>query len=377
MRELLGLKRRISNRVRSYPSTSRRFFSRGWDRYADAMVRDAPFLRVRKGEGGDGRGVYSTHFLSSGTELYRCRPLATRVVSWGSSAVEECTCRYCLRPAPSNTFAVDGFGQVRSNYCSATCRDAALACRDEILLQCEGAGTTKDLLDIYARDDRKFPLMITEIIARILSDLRRGTIADVSCADHVGNLCHQNYAKSTVAALEEEHEAVIRAFSDANVVGHDDLRTFFPLREYARMVGALQLNAFEVVTRDDLVAVALLPGVASFFNHACEPSVSVSVDETTGEIVFVTTKDVPRFAQLHIAYVDVTDGSDACAERSTSLYDKYGFRCACSAETPLQVPSLRDAPPAAAAVGMEEDEEGRGIAGRPRKRKRRRGRRRT
>ena len=65
----------------------------------------------------------------------------------------------------------------------------------------------------------------------------------------------------------------------------------------------------------------LLPGVASMFNHDCDPSVHVACD-TNHEVAFVAARDMQAGDELCISYVDT---SLPFEERRRALQNQYGF----------------------------------------------------
>ena len=87
------------------------------------------------------------------------------------------------------------------------------------------------------------------------------------------------------------------------------------------LLGAAQLNAFELTTSRGLVLSCLLPGVASMFNHDCDPSVHVACD-TTHEVAFVAARDMQAGDELCISYVDTELPFE---ERRRALQQQYGF----------------------------------------------------
>ena len=78
--------------------------------------------------------------------------------------------------------------------------------------------------------------------------------------------------------MEEEHAKLVSAFAAAGVANEPTLELFLPLARYKRLLGAAQLNAFELSLSSGATVSALLPGIASCFNHSCEPNVLISCD---------------------------------------------------------------------------------------------------
>ena len=86
-------------------------------------------------------------------------------------------------------------------------------------------------------------------------------------------------------------------------------------------------HTFELTLSHGARVSALLPGLASAFNHSCEPNVLISCGDTS-HVTFVTgEEEVPAEAELCISYVDLEIGR---AERRELLLHKYGFECDCA-----------------------------------------------
>ena len=70
-------------------------------------------------------------------------------------------------------------------------------------------------------------------------------------------------------------QALVDAFECANVSTRETLELLLPVERYRRLIGAAQLNAFELTTERGLVVSCLLGGAASYFNHHCQSNVLV------------------------------------------------------------------------------------------------------
>ena len=91
------------------------------------------------------------------------------------------------------------------------------------------------------------------------------------------------------------------------------------------VLGAAQLNAFELRMSHGLLVSCLLPCEASFFNHSCDPNALISVGETHA-VSFVAAREIAAGEEVCISYV-ATDLPHA--ERQHIFRHKYGFECAC------------------------------------------------
>ena len=78
-------------------------------------------------------------------------------------------------------------------------------------------------------------------------------------------LCFAELPTEVTEHIEVERQALLRAFVDANVSTPESLELLMPAPTYSRLLGAAQLNAFELTSTRGLVVSALLGAPASFF----------------------------------------------------------------------------------------------------------------
>ena len=308
--------------VRRRITTSSR--NRDWSAFAEnILARQSPFLRVQNDDKEGGRGVFATHEIERGTNVFSCSPLSSFVVEGGKDRF--CTgCLKCL----GKEFVTVNNGSEDILYCSEICRDESMRRYDELFLRLD----TSRLYDVYEREDRKFPTMVTQLLCSVLQELRLGEPLSPEngfVGENLGHLCHMKMHRDVIRDLREEYEMILDMFAESNIVQRDDMETFVPLNEYARLLGTLHLNVFEITNENDVVSVSLLPGIASFFNHSCTPNVEVVWNSETRRIEFNTVQDVQQFSQLRFGYLDLGGGVEACESRSKILHEKYGFKCRC------------------------------------------------
>ena len=180
------------------------------------------------------------------------------------------------------------------------------------------------LRHLHATEGRKFPLLIAEMLAALLAELKRTRQLPTSWEPL--ELCHAELHAEAEEQVFAEHAQLISAFADAGLANVPTLELFMPLARYRRLLGAAQLNAFELTLSHGAKVSALLPGLASCFNHSCAPNVLISCG-ATHEVAFVSGEEpIAPGAELCISYVDL---DAARAERQDLLASKYGFRCDC------------------------------------------------
>ena len=70
-------------------------------------------------------------------------------------------------------------------------------------------------------------------------------------------------ATHTPGQVEEEHRALVTAFVAAGISDDSSLKLLLPLSRYTQLLGAAQLNAFELHTTRGHTISCLLPSSAS------------------------------------------------------------------------------------------------------------------
>lgn len=254
---------------------------------------------------GRGRGVVATAHIPPGTTLHITTPMA-QVLKTTSADVH---CAECLAPAPSGT-----------RFCCAACADAYERRGGSLL---ERADLTP-LRKLHEAEGRKFPLLIAQLLASLLAEIKRTQQLPSSWAPL--ELCFAELHEEALPQVQREHAQLTRAFADAGLASEQTLELFLPLARYRRLLGAAQLNAFELTLSHGATASALLPGLASCFNHSCDPNVLLSCGDTH-EVAFVSGAEATAPGrELCISYVDVEAPR---AERRELLLHKYAFDCDC------------------------------------------------
>jgi hypothetical protein len=346
-----------------------------------------------------GRAAISRCDIPAGTTVWECLPLAKVVKppAPGLRMVE--VCAHCFRPLSATSGRQEQ--QQHDQYCCERCRAAAWSHGEEILSRCD----LGPLEQLHRATGRRFPLLAARLVGRMLCEFKnsRGTSPT---AANVAHLCFARFAPQIRDELRADHALIRAAFVGSCIVRPADFDHLFPPEWYFRAVGSLQLNAFELVVNlgttaataadgdDDAAATAtatatgtgagtthassaaasiarelrasaLLPGVASFFNHSCDPSLLVATDHSA-VTRFVTARPILRGEELCISYIGGGGGSGGggsgdslpspaaaspvqsspasvvsldspCATRRAFLVDKYGFTCSCALPGPHEL----------------------------------------
>ena len=197
---------------------------------------------------GRGRGVVTQRVLAAGANLVECTPIA-KVVKSAPEGVQYC--RHCLRPT-------------QQRYCCPACADASTGWH--FLERVDLSG----LEAIHREQQRKFPLLVAQVLSQLLSGLKATGKPPDAWHDAM-TLCHATLEPEAMPQVEAEHALLRDAFADAGIANAATLDLLLPLPRYAQLLGAAQLNAFELQMSHGLVVSCLLPCEASFFNHSCQP----------------------------------------------------------------------------------------------------------
>jgi hypothetical protein len=211
---------------------------------------------------GKGRALVAEGDVGSDETLLRCEPIA-RVLK---STADLAACQHCLGPV------VGG-----STFCCAECASAHLARGGDLLQRCD----LRPLHTIHEVQGRKFPLLVAQLVASLLAGLRE-TGAPPLDWQHALALCHAVIPPEGMPQVQEEYHALVAAFVAAGVSDERTLELLLPLSRYTQLLGAAQLNAFELHTARGQVISCLLPSIASCFNHSCEPNMLVSCTAPDG-----------------------------------------------------------------------------------------------
>ena len=274
-----------------------------------AAAAAAPRIEVRQLPG-RGRGLLAADSLAAGAEILRCVPMAQVLKEPAAAAC----CAQCCGALPAAVPA----GAAKPALCSAACSAAFAARGGDMLHRCD----LRELDAIHEEQGRKFPLLVAHLLAHLLADLKNGTLPS---AWPPLELCHAVLEPAAMPQVEREHAALHTAFAAAGLADAPTLELLLPLQRYAQLLGAAQLNAFELCTSRGLRISCLLPAPASLFNHSCEPNVLISCADDH-EVGFVMEREAAPEEELCISYVDLERPG---SERRHLLLHKYGFECGC------------------------------------------------
>ena len=113
-------------------------------------------------------GVFATHEIERGTNAF------SQDAFCDSSEVKggkERFCRGCLKCLGKEFVTVNN-GSEDVRYCSESCRDESMRRYDELFLRLD----TSRLYDVYEKEGRKFPTMVTQLLCSVLQELRLGEL---------------------------------------------------------------------------------------------------------------------------------------------------------------------------------------------------------
>jgi len=261
---------------------------------------------------GRGRGLVATRPIAAGEQLLECRPIAA-VLKAGQLLPGAVPCEQCFAPTP----VAESGGPA---HCSASCSSAHMASGASMLERVD----LSELRELHRSQGRKFPLLIAQLLAGLFAEVKAGRVPT-----HWAPLefCFAEMEPEAMPQIEAEHATLCAAFEAAGLTNLSTLQMLMPLSRYARLLGAAQLNAFELRTSTGLAISCLLTPAASCFNHSCAPNALVACGDSARSISFVAGSDVAQGEELCISYVDTESPGE---DRRHLLLHKYGFRCTCS-----------------------------------------------
>ena len=196
---------------------------------------------------GKGRGVIATAAIAPNTQLLQVAP-AAQVLKKTVAASNTPHCAACMRPTAWGV-------------CGEACEDEFVARGYDLLERVD----LSPLHRLHEMEGRKFPLLIAQLLAALLADVKRTRTLPESWPPL--ELCFTELHEEAEVQVETEHTQLLRAFADAGLANEPTLALFMPLARYRRLLGAAQLNAFELSLSHGAKVSALLPGLASCFNH--------------------------------------------------------------------------------------------------------------
>ena len=292
------------------PKREREAFTLLWETVNAMSVRLAKTLAMRE-LAGKGRGLVALDRIAHGSTVLECTPMAHVLKSHGSAPT---TCAECLAPMHSSVNA----SLSRDRTCTSAC-EAAYE---------ERGGTMLDRVDVSGlkllqeEQGRNFPLLIASLLSSLLADLKAGQVPE---SWGPLELCFAEMHAEALPQIEAEHRTLLQSFTDAGLATLPTLELLMPIARYRRLLGAAQLNAFELTLSHGAKVSALLPQPASLFNHSCEPNVLISCGDTSS-VSFVAEGSLAAGDELCISYIDVDVDRK---ERQELLLHKYGFECTC------------------------------------------------
>ena len=220
-------------------------------------------------------------------------------------------CLECLAPLARSK---------HGRHCSITCVNAYTARGGAMLDRVDLSG----LRALHEQQGRKFPLLIASMLASLLAEIKASGRLPDSWAPL--ELCFAELHDEAAAQTATEHAQLIESFCAAGLSNRATLELLLPLARYRRLLGAARLNAFELTLTQGAQVAALLPGLASCFNHSCAPNVLMA-SGVTSRVAFVAGEPIAAGDELCISYVDLEQSR---AERQELLLHKYGFVCSCA-----------------------------------------------
>ena len=268
--------------------------------------------------GGKGRSLVAAENLAAGTHLLSVKPIAKAIKKNQHNLLRlRHTCQACLKPLTDD----DDHPRPSAHCSSAQCKLDREENGAALLARCD----LQYLDDMQLQQDRRFPIMCAQLVAALLESLRSKQSPPESWIS-ANEMCYAILPSAVHNHLESERRAIVSSFVNAGVSNRETLELLLPSWRYARLIGAMQLNAFGLTLSErDIHVVVLLPQPAFLFNHSCDPNVHVSLDESC-RVDFVLARDAMQGDELCISYVDVALNFE---KRQEMLLNKYGFTCDC------------------------------------------------
>ena len=174
-------------------------------------------------------------------------------------------------------------------------------------------------------DGKKFPLMARLILADTLekSLSGEGTLWN----GILGHLCFANN-ESYASDKTPYHEFINYLIVTAKInIKKSELMNIVPVEMYDRIIRILHLNCITITYNEEDVATGLF-GLASMFNHSCDPNVEMldKMEDKSGFARFHCLHDVEVGEELCIQYAGKNDSYE---DRQQYLMWNYGFQCQC------------------------------------------------
>lgn len=258
-----------------------------------------------------GRGLVATQPIMAGELIVECSPMAA-VVKSGKAPAGMSACKHCFALTPSDA-------ERSPALCSSVCIAAFDAGPGSLLERVD----LSQLQELHQSQGRKFPLLIAQLLAGLLAQIKSGNVPKTWAPLE---LCFAELEPEAMRQIATEHEALCQAFEAADLTNSSTLQMLLPLSRYAQLLGAAQLNAFELQLSTGFAISCLLTPTASCFNHSCNPNVLVACGDSARNVAFVAGVDIDSGCELCISYVDTEARWE---DRRRLLLHKYGFECSC------------------------------------------------
>ena len=275
-----------------------------------------PFLEVRDVPN-QGKGIYTTKFISRGQTIFRCPPYSFGV---GGVTIDNVrgSCHHCLAMVKNPNDSILCSQCKVAGYCSSRCLDLAQPLHS---IECEGLSKLELLRG-------KLPPIITHVDARsywpptqVLMIARAINRRILQGASYHDDEWLKHLARHKLpSTVTDEFVALIKKLVRYLVPGHvkDD--------EIDQMFRAVGVNAADVVCPDN-TSTAAFYFEFSLLNHICHPNCAFENDNTAVSVYAL--QDIECNTQLCISYLNSLLRVNEREARREELKKIYGFDCHC------------------------------------------------
>eukprot|EP00002_Diphylleia_rotans_P004175 TRINITY_DN13003_c0_g1_i2.p1 TRINITY_DN13003_c0_g1~~TRINITY_DN13003_c0_g1_i2.p1 ORF type:complete len:354 (+),score=60.46 TRINITY_DN13003_c0_g1_i2:49-1110(+) len=279
-----------------------------------------------------GRGLFAARPLRKGAIIYQEEPFVSALVAYESQDDSSPRCKHCTKPMQEQTLlSAPSCHRCSDLFCSSACQQESqdighsLYCgKESTLLSKLKAQHSLQNMQQAGHDTNSespvhpqlFPMLISKIMGRMLSDLKQNGSFDASW----GLLQHLMWANQepVKAQWQPSYNILAETLFQKN---YDQL---FTMDWYLRTTGILHLNTFSVPSSTHYHIALYI--VASFHNHDCDPNVLTKF--SNGNIQLFAARDINPGEELLISYAH--DDTLTDSQRNTHLWMNYGFKCTCS-----------------------------------------------
>ena len=275
-----------------------------------------PFLQVRDVPN-QGKGIFTTKFISCGQTIFSCPPYSFGV---GGVTIENVrgSCHHCLAMIRDPKDSVICHRCKVAGYCSSTCLDLAQPLHS---VECQGLSELELLRG-------KLPPIITHVDARsywppnqvlmIARAINKRILLGASC--HDDEWLKQLARHKLPSTITNEYVALIQKLVRYLVPGYvsDD--------EIDQMFRAVGMNAADVVCPNN-TSTAAFYFEFSLLNHMCHPNCAFENDNAAVSVYAL--QDIECNSQLCITYLNSLLRVNEREGRRRELKKIYGFDCYC------------------------------------------------